>query len=550
MSSPGRSESGRLRTIDSVTSMRSIPRSFPGSLLGNARMAGRLVRRLPAYLKNSQTPEERESIVRRRLEQRADGFLRFMRRAVVEHAPSPYQKLLSHAGCEYGDLCNLVQLEGVEGALEVLLSQGVYLTIDEFKGRVPVERGSLRFDVAQDHFRNPLSATHLLAFTSGSRGTPTSIGLDLEVVKERSVNLFLALRAWQADDCRMAIWTVRGLTPLLWFSGNGRPVERWFRHGASSSPGLGGKFHWGRRAVTWTSHLAGAPLPVPQHVGVDEPAPVISWLSETLAHGHTPHLWSAPSSVVRVCQQAEAEGVDIRGARFTITGEPITGARLAIIERVGGDAAPDYGAAETGGSIAYGCRAPSAPDDVHLFSDLNALIQAEHSPFPPGALLVTTLRPLAPFVMLNVSLGDRATMETRACGCPMERIGWRAHLRDIRSYEKLTAGGVSFEDTSIVEILESVLPARFGGGPTDYQLAEESGPDDQPRLRLLVHPAIGSLDETAVADAFLNALGAESDTSYEMACHLRSSAVLEVVRDAPRADGTGKIQHLVAAKRS
>ena len=517
-------------------------------MLGEARMAGRLARSLPAYLTNPVAPEERQAIVRGRLERRADGFLSLMRRAVFEPEAGPYRKLLAHAGCDYDDLCDLVQSEGVEGALAALLRRGVYLTLDEFKGRVPIERGSLRLGVARDHFRNPLSGTHLLAFTSGTRGTPTSIGLDLEAVRERSVNLLLALQAWEADECRMAIWTVRGLAPLLWFSGNGRPVERWFRHGGSSSPGLGSKFDWGARVVTWTSRFAGAPLPKPEPVDVDSPAPILSWLRETLDRGHTPHLWSAPSSVVRLCRQAEEEGVDIRGARFTLTGEPITGARLAVIEGVGGTAAPDYGAAESGGSIAYGCRAPNAPDDVHLFSDLNALIQADSSPFPSGAVLVTTLRPTAPFIMLNVSLGDRATMESRACGCPLDHYGWRTHLRDIRSYEKLTAGGVCFEDTSIIEILERDLPSRFGGGPTDYQLAETTGPDDRPLLLLLVHPAVGPLEEAAVVDAFLDALGSETQTHREMAGHLHTSGMLQVVREAPTADGTGKIQHLVAAR--
>jgi len=524
-------------------------RKWPRSVLADASMAGRLVRRLPAYLRNPVAPEEREAIIRLRLERRAEGFLSFMGRAVFEHPPSPYKRLLSHAGCDFADLCGLVEREGIEGTLEALLQRGVYLTLDEFKGSVPVERGSLIFDVERDRFRNPLSATHWLAFTSGSRGTPTSIGLDLEAVRERSVNMFLALQGWRTDDCRMAIWTLRGLTPLLWFSGNGRPVERWFRQGASSPSGLGSKFDWATRVATWTSHLVGVPLPTPQTVDIDTPSPIVSWLGEVLSRGHTPHLWSAPSSVVRLCQQAEADGIDITGAHFTLTGEPITEARLAFVKRLGGVAAPDYGAAETGGSIAYGCRAPSAPDDVHLFSDLNSLIQAEHPPFPSGALLITTLRPTAPFVMLNVSLGDRATMASGSCGCPLERFGWRGRMRDIRSYEKLTAGGISFEDTPIIEILEDVLPARFGGGPTDYQLAEETGPDSQPRLHLLVHPAVGSLDENAVAEALLEALGSKDETSHEMACHLRNSGMLKVVRDAPSAEGTGKIQHLVAATR-
>jgi hypothetical protein len=54
---------------------------------------------------------------------------------------------------------------------------------------------------------------------------------------------------------------------------------------------------------------------------------------------------------------------------------------------------------------------------------------------------------------------------------------------------------------------EKLLAARFGGGPTHYQLVEEQAPDGRPRLRLLVDPAVGPVDPEAVAAAFLRAVG-------------------------------------------
>ena len=73
-------------------------------------------------------------------------------------------------------------------------------------------------------------------------------------------------------------------------------------------------------------------------------------------------------------------------------------------------------------------------------------------------------------------------------------MGWTTHLREIRSHEKLTAGGMTFLDTDLIRVLEEVLPARFGGAPTDYQLVEEEAAEGQPRVRLLVHPRIGAVD--------------------------------------------------------
>ena len=146
---------------------------------------------------------------------------------------------------------------------------------------------------------------------------------------------------------------------------------------------------------------------------------------------------------MRLCQAALQAGLDIRRARFNITGEPVTAARLAVIRRTGAEAAPSYGSIECT-PIGRGCLRPEAPDDVHLFHDLYPLIQAGaggRNDLPPRSLLVSSLRLTAPVNVLNVSLGDQAELVQRACGCPLEALGWVTHLHTIRSFEKLTAGG-------------------------------------------------------------------------------------------------------------
>jgi hypothetical protein len=136
------------------------------------------------------------------------------------------------------------------------------------------------------------------------------------------------------------------------------------------------------------------------------------------------------------------------------------------------------------------------------------------------------------------------------CGCPLERLGWTTHLREIRSFEKLTAGGMTFLDADVVRVLEDVLPARFGGGPTDYQLLEEEAQDGSPRLRLLVHPTVGPLEPAGVAEAFLAAIGRGSGAERVMALEWRESGLLHVERRAPRATAAGKILHLHQRARS
>jgi hypothetical protein len=266
------------------------------------------------------------------------------------------------------------------------------------------------------------------------------------------------------------------------------------------------------------------------------------------AAGRTPHLcWAYPSSGVRLCEAALAAGLDLAGVEMTLLGEPITAARLAAIARAGAHAIPAYGSGEAG-LIANGCLAPAAADDVHVYRDLQAFIQpgpaAATAGLPARALLISSLRPTAALVLLNVSMGDQAEMDERACGCPLAELGWTTHLSGIRSYEKLTAGGMTFLDTDIIRVLEDVLPRRFGGGPTDYQLVEEEDAAGRPRVRLLVHPGVGPLDAAAVADAFLAAIGGGSGAERVMELEWRQARLLEVERQVPRAAPSGKIAHL------
>jgi hypothetical protein len=518
-----------------------------GPVLRDMGMILRALYRLPGYLRHPLTIPQCRAIVRRRLERRESDWLDLVQRTILANGSSPYRALFQLAGCEYGDLERLVQHDGVEGALRALFRAGVYLTVDEFKGRRPVVRGSATIAVDRDRLRNPLSVPHLWTTTSGSRGAATRIQLDLACVRDRAVNTALSLDARGGAGWRSAIWSTRGLIPLLWYSGFGGPPARWFLQVDPRAQGVQSQLRWSIRMITWASRLAGRPIRLPEYVPDGAPLAIIRWIDQTLSAGEVPHLWTAPSAAVRLCQAAEEAGIGLAGARLTITGEPITPARLAAIRRAQVDAVPDYGSADSGGSITYGCLSPDAPDEVHLFSDLNALIQAEGPPFPRDALFVSSLRSTAPFILLNVSMGDCATMTERRCGCPLEALGWRTHLHTIRSYEKLTVGGVTFEDTEIIPLLEELLPRSFGGGPTDYQLIEEEAEDGQPRLCLAVHPAVGPVDPAAVAEAFLDAIGSGSESKRHMAAHWRQAGLLRVERRAPQSTASGKILHLVAA---
>jgi hypothetical protein len=184
---------------------------------------------------------------------------------------------------------------------------------------------------------------------------------------------------------------------------------------------------------------------------------------------------------------------------------------------------------------------------VHLWDDLLAVIQpdppAPAAGLPADTLLFTSLRATAPLLLLNVSLGDRGVLGPRACGCPLEAGGWTRHLHTIRSFEKLTAGGMTFLDVDVVRVLEDVLPARFGGDATDYQLVEHAG-GSTARLALRVHPRVGPLDPALVTAVFLAALGAGSPTARLMQAAWGEAGLVAVERRPPATTGAGKILHV------
>jgi hypothetical protein len=201
-----------------------------------------------------------------------------------------------------------------------------------------------------------------------------------------------------------------------------------------------------------------------------------------------------------------------------------------------------------------GCLRPQEVDEVHLLSDLHALVQPGPSVarpgLPPDALLISSIRASTAFILLNVSMGDQAVVSERACGCPYQELGWTIHLDTVRSFEKLTAAGMTFLDTDVIRVLEEVLPQRFGGIPSDYQLVEEETADGAPRIRLLVHPRVGPLPPDRIAQTFLTAIGRGSGAERIMSLVWRDAGLLRVERRPPVATETGKVLHLHSPRSS
>jgi len=544
----------RLKPDDAEKERATERRSRAALAWRDFQVGARFLARLPAELRHPWDPSAATAELDRRFRTRESRFLDSMRRLVYGNPLSPYGALLARAGCTMGDLERLAAAEGVEAALSVLLKEGVYLTVDEFKGRRPVVRGGLSLEVGPESLHNSASRSHLAMKSGGSRSPGTPVNFSLDFIRDCALDSGLALRCRGGDRWLKATWEVPGggaLFSLLEFSQFGRSPAKWFSQLDPAREGLHPRYLWSARAFRWGGILAGRNLPGPEYVPLDEARPIAEWMAAALRDGEIPYLLTYASSALRVCRAAERHGLDIRGGRMTVAGEPCTRARMDVIRNLGVDVLPKYAIMETG-PVGYGCLAPEASDDIHLLGDLQAVIQpgdaAANVPLAPDAVLFTSLMPTAPIVLLNVSMGDQARIERRSCGCPLETLGWKTHMRSIRSAEKLTCGGMNFIDSDIIRVLDEILPSRFGGGPGDYQLVEEEDRNGEPVLRLLARPGLGPIDENALAETFLRGVGSGEEVRSVMGSAWRQAHIVRVERRDPLSTASGKILHLHVRK--
>lgn len=509
-----------------------------------------LVARLPRFLRRPLEPAQALCLVRERLASREARFLAKLERSVFHHPHNPYGRLFRWAGCEVGDVRRLMALEGLEGTLHRLFREGIYLTVDEFKGKVPIRRGSAEIPAGPDRLRNPLSRFHVAARSGGSRGAGTPVLLDLDFIRACGAVFSVALEARGLRVPSKATWETPGSGSrfrLLKLASFGNAPARWFSQIDTAAADFPAFYRWSDRAMRAAGRLAGRPLPRATYVPFEDPGAIVRWMQEETTAGHSPCLTCFASSAVRVALAAGEAGITLRGVLFNMGGEPTTAERRALVERSGAVANARYGSMECG-PVGYACHRPEAPDDVHLLNHLHAVTQpgagGPAAGLPEDALLVSSLEESSPFVMINTSMGDQGVLEARACGCPLEAVGWHSHLCNIRSFEKLTAGAMTFLDSDIIEVLEEVMPARFGGSPIDYQLVEEEQADGASVLRLRIDPTAGTAPEDAMREVFIDEILARLTLPSMREKLTRESLDIRVERLPTLKTAAGKVQHL------
>jgi hypothetical protein len=377
--------------------------------------------------------------------------------------------------------------------------------------------------------------------------------VDLALLEHEGAHHVLFRAAFGLHERPFAIWRVippspSGVNNCLRQAKAGGGVERWFSpiRGTRDLDSL--KFGAFTGLTVATARACGVRLPFPEYCPPGEAERVARWLDDCRAAG-TPAVLDAQAGVgVRACQAAIEAGIDLSGTLLRFGGEPYTAGKEAVVRAAGAEAVTHYGMSETG-RIGVACAEGRTRDDIHLLTDKLAVLQR---PRPVGSggehvdgLIYTSLLPSAPKLMINVESGDYGALEERDCGCPYGELGMTTHLSEVQAYDKLTAEGNQFLGEDLVELVDQVLPARFGGWPTDYQLVEEEA-EGVPRVSVLVAPAVGAVAPDEVVDAVLGHLHARRRLRV-MAELWREADTLRVVRREPYTSGPAcKILPLLA----
>jgi len=469
---------------------------------------------LRTSLKHRITLEDSKRVIPERLQNRERNFLSLVEKGIYANPKSPYLKLLKLAGCEFGDLDKSINKDGIEATLNKLLSQGVYISWEEFKGKRDLVRGGTTFHVHERDFDNPYLPGYYYVRSSGSRSAGTRTMLDLKHRTDLSYYYPPSLAVSNALGSPLGIWfpllpSSAGVGGLLhhWQAGN--PVLRWFSQVNEKDVQASCRDRIALRYIIYGGRLWGAKLPYPENVSLDQAVTVARWMAETKKKYGSCSLSCFTSSIVKVCQAAMGNDLDISGCHFFGGGEPLTEAKRKQIEATGATVCPRYWITEIG-LIGCGCLGASAPDDIHLFTDTIALIQHQrkvfHYDINVNSFLFTSLLKSSPKIILNVESDDYGIAQNTKCGCLFEQMGLTTHLHDIRSYAKLTGSGMTILGSDFVRILEEVLPGKYGGASTDYQLIEEEDERGQTCISLIINPAVGGVDNDAVIDTVLNEL--------------------------------------------
>ncbi len=495
------------------------------------------------------TLDDAKAQIRHRLAVRDELFLQMAREAIWQHPTSPYRRLLTWAGWSYDTLAEAVRRRGLEATLEALRDAGVYLSHEEFKGQKPIQRDGLRFECPEGDLDNPRVLPSFVARTGGTRSRGSRVPASFDYIAEQRTPAWcISLEALGAGSWPVIIWmpAVSHGGGLMWWlalAHMGRPALRWFSITDPSAETVSGRHRVMFRLGQMIGMARGLRIPYPEHAAFADADTVLDAVLAARARNGGCALATSPSAATRLAGLAGHRAIDLERVAFLVGGEPLTPGKYADITRTGARVGSRYSFIEAG-AVGCNCARPMAVDDMHFQADSFALIH-DTRVLPDGrtvdALVLTTLLPSSPKIMLNVESDDFGEITVRRCGCLWDELGLHTHLSMVRSFSKLTGEGVTVLGTDSVRVIEEVLPREFGGRSIDYQLLEGEDDDHLTRLYLVVSPSVGPIDEDRVLARFMEGLRDETRSVNAIPTLWRLAHTIKVVRREPVPTAHGKL---------
>ncbi|MEQ1693485.1 MAG: hypothetical protein ABMA00_19505, partial [Gemmatimonas sp.] len=301
--------------------MSPVSRSHTIRALATARMLGRYAAGIRRFLRTTLTPNDCRRIVSTQQARRESSFLAMLEHGVYANPRSPYRQLLVHAGIQLPDAVAQVQALGLEAALDAWYDRGVFVTIDEFKGRRPIVRGDLTIEMRPEDFDNPLLVQHYETRTGGSRGPRARLVVDLDLLVHEAAQTQLFLAAFGIEAMPVGIWRevlpgAVGIKTFLRHTKIGGRVLTWFTPRTPIARLEDVKYQLFTMATAAISRMAGKPMPMPDYVPPRDAGRIAQWLAAQKRLGAPAILDTNTSTAVRACLAAKELELDISGSVF------------------------------------------------------------------------------------------------------------------------------------------------------------------------------------------------------------------------------------------
>jgi hypothetical protein len=286
-------------------------------MIGELKYYLRMAKGLPGIVRPKSIADPAATL-REQLEQRVPRFLDQLRDLVFPDPAHPYRKMFELAGCSFADLESGMRRDGLEATLLSLRAAGVYLSLDEFKGRLPIVRQGREIPSTPSHFLKPAEGGAWLSRSGDS-------------TRYRSYrNCYEDLTAlehnWREREAAILLPILPasyGFPRCANMARVGAPPRRWFAVGADD-PRTARPYEWMTALLAAECRLLGAGVPHPEYLPDGDFTPVVEFLRQALGRRGKALLFGIVSQLVRVAASALERGIRLDGVDFVVGGEALS----------------------------------------------------------------------------------------------------------------------------------------------------------------------------------------------------------------------------------